>query len=167
MRSHPRTRLSLSSNPFKPGSWEPGRFGLTDAVAVKLVLILMAANRSFDYFTPRDAGPTTVTETMQTAFPLEWWGVMLAVPTLLLATGLAGRIHFAVWVGHGLLAIVYLALVTALGMVYIERPLFDGSRSVTVLLAPLVLHTLLCFRTGWRPPVVGTMTGEIEEVRDG
>lgn len=166
MRSYPRSRLSRSSNPFKPGSWEPGRFGLPDAVTIKLVLILMAANRSFDYFTPRVTSPTTVTETMQTAFPLWWWGIMLAVPTILLATGLAARVHFAVWMGHGLLAIVYLGIVTALGMVYIERPLFDGSRSVTALLAPLVLHTLLCARTGWRPPTVGTMTGEFEEVRE-
>lgn len=166
MRPHPQSRLSRSPNPFKPGSWEPGRFGLPDAVVVKLVLIVMAANRSFDYFTPMVNSPTTVTETMQTAFPLWWWGIMLAVPTLLLATGLAGRIHFAVWVGHGLLAIVYLALVTALGLVYIDRPMFDGSRSATVLLAPLVLHALLSFRTGWRPPTVGTMTGEIKEVRE-
>lgn len=167
MRSPGALRLSRTSNPFKPGSWEPGRFGLSDAVAIKVMLIVMAANRAVDYFTPQATGPTTVTEMMQTAFPLWGWGAMMIFPTLALATGLVTRTHFAVWLGHGLLAVIYLALVVSLGMVYIERPLFDGSRSMTALLAPLTLHAVLCYRTGWKPPAVGTLTGEIEEVRDG
>lgn len=152
MRSPGSPRLSRTANPFLPGSWEPGRFHLSDALVIKATLIFMGLWRGFDYFTPAVTAPSTVTETMQTAFPLEVWGILILAPTLALAAGLALRMHFAVWIGHGLLAVVYAGLVVSLMLVYIERPLFDGIRSATVLLAPLVLHALLCVRTGWRPP---------------
>lgn len=152
MRSPGSPRISRTANPFLVGSWEPGRFYLTDAILIKLTLIFVALWRGFDYFTPTVTGPTTVTETMQTAFPFEVWGALVLVPALTLAAGLALRIHFAVWIGHGILAVVYAALFVSLMLVYIDRPLFDGIRSATALLAPLMLHALLCVRTGWKPP---------------
>lgn len=152
MRSPGAPRISKSTNTFVPGSWEPGRFHLTDAITLKIVLIFMAANRAFDYFTPTFVSPSTVTEVMQTAFPMWAWGCMILLPLFCLIIGLAARIHFMVWLGHGLLAVVYLALIVSLGLVYIDRPLFDGSRSATALLAPLVLHGMICVRTGWKPP---------------
>lgn len=152
MRSPGAPRLSKSSNTFVPGSWEPGSFHLTDAITLKIVLIFMAANRAFDYFTPAIVAPRTVTEVMKTAFPMWVWSLMILLPLAFLTVGLIARIHFLVWLGHGLLAVVYLALVVSLGLVYIDRPLFDGSRSATVLLAPLFLHGIICVRTGWKPP---------------
>lgn len=157
MRSPGSPRLSRTANPFLPGSWEPGWFRLSDALIIKITLIIMGLWRGFDYFTPQVTGTTTVTETMQTAFPLWVWGMLILVPTLALATGLALRMHFAVWIGHGLLAVVYAALVVSLTMVCIERPMLDGIRSATVLLAPLTLHALLCVRTGWKPPGWGAL----------
>ena len=145
--------ISRTSNPMMPGSWEPGRFNLSDAVVIKATLIFMAFLRGIDWLTPTvTSSPTPVTETMQTAFPLEIWALMIMAPATVLLIGLVLRIHFFVWLGHGLLAVTYMGLFTSLLLVYAQRPYFDGIRSATVLLAPLVLHTLLVVRTGWRPP---------------
>lgn len=152
MRSPDESRLSRTANPFLPGSWEPGRFRPSDALIIKVTLIAMGLWRGFDYLTSAGMAPGPAQESMQTAFPLYVWGVLVLVPTLLLAAGLALRVHFAIWLGHGLFAAVYAALLVSLMLVYIDRPLFDGIRSATVLLAPLVLHIVLCSRTGWKPP---------------
>lgn len=152
MRSDYSAPISRNSNPLMPGSWEPGRFHLSDALIIKVTLIAMALWRGIDYFTPQVAGPTPVSESMASAFPLEVWAVFVIVSGLILAFGLVTRMHFAVWLGHGLLAAFYATLFVSLLVVYVQRPLWDGIRSSTVILAPLVLHTLLSIRTGWRPP---------------
>lgn len=152
MRTDGNPRLSRNRNPVMPGSWEPGRFHLTDALVLKVVLIAMGVMRGIDYLTPSVRGWTPVTESMVGAFPLQVWAAMVLIPTATLMIGLLGRIHIAVWLGHGLLAGVYAALVVSLGLVYIERPFFDGMRSVTVLFLPATLHAVITARTGWRPP---------------
>ena len=143
--------LSRTPNTFAPGSWEPGRFRLSDALVIKVTMVFMALARGFDYITP-PSRVTEVTETMMLAFPLTVWGGAFLILAAMLAVGLALRIHFLVWLGHGLLAAVYVAVFVSLSSVYLQREMWDGIRSATVILAPLVLHGLLSFRTGWRPP---------------
>lgn len=143
--------LSRTPNTFAPGSWEPGRFHLSDALVIKGTLAFMALWRGFDYITPPPA-LTPVTETMMLAFPLTVWGGAFLVLAAMLTVGLVLRIHFLVWLGHGLLAAAYVAVFVSLSSVYLHREMFEGIRSATVVLAPLVLHGLLSFRTGWRPP---------------
>lgn len=143
--------LSRTPNTFAPGSWEPGRFRLSDALVIKGTLVLMALARGFDYITPPPR-LTQVTETMMLAFPLEVWGGAFLALAVILAVGLILRVHFMVWLGHGLLAAAYVAVFVSLSSVYLQREMFEGIRSATVVLSPLVLHGLLSFRTGWRPP---------------
>lgn len=143
--------LSRTPNTFAPGSWEPGRFRLSDALVLKGTLVLMAFARGFDYITPPPR-LTQVTETMMLAFPLEVWGGAFLALAVILAVGLILRVHFMVWLGHGLLAAAYVAVFVSLSSVYLQREMFEGIRSATVVLSPLVLHGLLSFRTGWRPP---------------
>ena len=143
--------LSRTPNTFAPGSWEPGRFHLSDALLLKVTLVLMAFARGFDYITP-PSRVTEVTETMMLAFPLTVWGGAFLALAVVLGVGLALRIHFLVWLGHGLLAAAYVAVFVSLASVYLQREMFEGIRSATVVLAPLVLHGLLSLRTGWRPP---------------
>ena len=78
----------------------------------------------------------------------------------MLALGLILRIHFLVWLGHGLLAAAYVAVFVSLSSEYLQREMWEGIRSATVVLAPLVLHALLSFRTGWRPPNWGAIVDE-------
>lgn len=143
--------LSRTPNTFAPGSWEPGRFHLSDALVIKVTLVVMALARGFDYMTP-PSRVTQVTEMMMLAFPLTVWGGAFMILATMLAVGLALRVHFLVWLGHGLLAASYVAVFVSLSSVYLQREMFEGIRSATVILAPLVLHGLLSFRTGWRPP---------------
>lgn len=143
--------LSRTPNTFAPGSWEPGRFRLSDALVIKGTLVLMALARGFDYITPPPR-LTQVTETMMLAFPLEVWGGAFLALAVILAVGMILRVHFMVWLGHGLLAAAYVAVFVSLSSVYLQREMFEGIRSATVVLSPLVLHGLLSFRTGWRPP---------------
>lgn len=143
--------LSRTPNTFAPGSWEPGRFHLSDALLLKVTLVLMAFARGFDYITP-PSRVTEVTETMMLAFPLTVWGGAFLALAVVLGVGLALRIHFLVWLGHGLLAAAYVAVFVSLSSVYLQREMWDGIRSATVVLAPLVLHGLLSSRTGWKPP---------------
>ena len=143
--------LSRTPNTFAPGSWEPGRFHLSDALLLKGTLVFMAFWRGFDYITPPPA-LTPVTETMMLAFPLSVWGGAFLVLAAMLTAGLALRIHCLVWLGHGLLAAAYVAVFASLASVYLQREMFAGSRSATVIRAPLVLQGLLSVRTGWRPP---------------
>lgn len=151
--------LSRTPNTFAPGSWEPGRFHLSDALLLKVTMVFMAFWRGFDYITPPPRlGP--ITETMMLAFPLTVWGGAFLILAVMLAAGLALRIHFLVWLGHGLLAAAYVAVFVSLSSVYLQREMFEGIRSATVVLAPLVLHGLLSFRTGWRPPDWGVDADE-------
>ena len=87
--------LSRTPNTFAPGSWEPGRFHLSDALLLKGTLVFMAFWRGFDYITPPPA-LTPVTETMMLAFPLSVWGGAFLVLAAMLTAGLALRIHFLV-----------------------------------------------------------------------
>lgn len=151
--------LSRTPNTFAPGSWEPGRFHLSDALVLKVTLVVMAFWRGFDYLTPPvQLGP--ITESMMLAFPLTVWGGAFLILTAVLAAGLVLRIHFLVWLGHGLLAAVYVAVFVSLASVYVQREMWEGIRSATAILAPMMLHGLLSFRTGWKPPNWGLVADE-------
>src|SRR5699024_3594503 len=143
--------LSRTPNTFAPGSWEPGRFRLPDALVLKVTLVVMALARGFDYMTP-PSRVTEVTETMMLAFPLTVWSGAFLILAAVLAAGLLLRIHFLVWIGHGLLAAAYVAVFVSLASVYLQREMWDGIRSATVVLAPLVVHGLLSVGPGWKPP---------------
>lgn len=157
MGTQPGWAISKNSKTWVPGSWEPGRIGFYDAMIINATLVLVALSRGFDYVGPshNPNRPSTGTfDTMEAAFPMEIWGWFILIPAGILATSLIFRVHISVWLGHGLLAIIYFALAIALGSEFVVRPWWDGIRSATTLILPTVLHALICIRTGWRPPVL-------------
>ena len=150
MNGHRRT-ISRSSDPWRMGSWEPARMGLSDSIGITLLLTIVGLVRGIDYITPKTTESPALSLVEQ-AFPLWVWGLMFAVPSLFLAASVIARIHAGVWIGHWLLVIAYVGLATGLGVEYLGRPWFDGIRTVASLAGPFALHTLVAFRTGWRPP---------------
>lgn len=142
---------SRSPDPWRPGSWEPGRFGVWDSIAITSLLVLVALVRGWDYLTPAYIHSPGLSVVEQ-AFPLHVWGFAFALPALGLATSVLTRIHAGVWLGHWLLAITYVALAVGLAAEYTTRPWFDGIRSSTAMVLPAAIHLAVAIRTGWRPP---------------
>ena len=114
MNGHRRT-ISRSPDPWRIGSWEPARLGLTDSIGITILLTLAAAVRGFDYLTPR-VYPSPALSVVEAAFPLWVWGLMFALPAIFLAVSALARIHAGVWIGHWLLVIAYVGLATGLGV---------------------------------------------------
>ena len=150
MNGHRRT-ISRTPDPWRIGSWEPARLGLSDSIGITLLLTLVGLMRGFDYLTPKTTASPALS-LVEAAFPLWVWGVMFAAPSVFLAVSALARVHAGVWIGHWLLVIAYVGLATGLGAEYVQRPWLDGIRTVGALLVPLALHGLVAFRTGWRPP---------------
>lgn len=150
MNGHRRT-ISRSPDPWRIGSWEPARLGLSDSIGITLLLTLVGLMRGFDYLTPKTTASPALS-LVEAAFPLWVWGVMFAAPSVFLAVSALARVHAGVWIGHWLLVIAYVGLATGLGAEYVQRPWLDGIRTVGALFVPLALHGLVAFRTGWRPP---------------
>lgn len=150
MNEHRRS-ISRSPDPWRVGSWEPARLGLSDSLGLTILLTFVAALRGFDYLTPTSTESPALS-IVEAAFPLWIWGLMFAVPAVFLAISAIARIHAGVWIGHWLLVISYVGLTTGLGAEYLARPWFDGIRTAGSLAVPLLIHALVAFRTGWRPP---------------
>ena len=150
MNGHRRT-ISRSPDPWRIGSWEPARLGLSDSIGITLLLTIVGLVRGLDYITPKTTESPALSLVEQ-AFPLWVWGLMFAVPSVFLLVSAIARVHAGVWIGHWLLVIAYVGLATGLGVEYLSRPWFDGIRTVASLSAPFALHAMIAFRTGWRPP---------------
>ena len=150
MNGHRRT-ISLTPDPWRIGSWEPARLGLSDSIGITILLTFVGLVRGVDYITPKTTASPALSLVEQ-AFPLWVWGLMFAVPSVFLAVSAIARVHAGVWIGHWLLVIAYVGLATGLSVEYLGRPWFDGIRTVASLAAPFALHAMIAFRTGWRPP---------------
>lgn len=143
--------LSKNSDPWRVGSWEPARLGLSDSIGITMLLTGVSLIRGFDYLAPKTTA-TPALSVVEAAFPLWVWGLMFLVPSIFLAISALTRVHAGVWIGHWLLVIAYFGLATGLGVEYLGRPWFDGIRSAASLAVPFGLSALVALRTGWRPP---------------
>src|SRR5699024_11419318 len=127
MSGHRQT-ISRSSDPWRMGSWEPARMGLSDSIGITLLLTIVGLVRGIDYITPKTTESPALSLVEQ-AFPLWVWGLMFAVPSLFLAASLIARIHSWVWLGHWLLLLAYVGLATCLGVEYLGWAWGGGIRS--------------------------------------
>src|SRR5699024_9079505 len=143
MNGHRQT-ISRSSDPWRMGSWEPARMGLSDSIGITLLLTIVGLVRGIDYITPKTTESPALSLVEQ-AFPLWVWGLMFAVPSLFLAASVIARIHAGVWIGHWLLVIAYVGLATGLGVGCSGRRGFAGFGTVASLEGPLVFHPLAPF----------------------
>lgn len=144
-------RLSKNPDPWRIGSWEPARLGLSDSIGITMLLSAVSIVRGFDYITPKSTASPALS-IVEEAFPLWVWGLMFLVPSIFLTISALTRVHAGVWIGHWLLVIAYFGLATGLGLEYLGRPWFDGIRSAASLAIPFGLSALVALRTGWRPP---------------
>ncbi|MEQ7008461.1 hypothetical protein ABN028_20005 [Actinopolymorpha sp. B17G11] len=103
------------------------------------LLALVAATRGLDYVLGDPVGGPALRYVVALA-PLDMWGLAFLVAGTLLGAGLSLQRHIAVWIGHGLLGIVYLTLAIALGQA--AASLGDGWRGTGTFLTLSALHLL-------------------------
>lgn len=139
---------------MKRGSWQSPRLVRIDILVLIVTLLTQAGIRAWDYGTGNDRFDQSLT-LIEEAIPLYGWGIILGVLTFSLALGIALKIHIVVWASHFLLGSMYLIL--TIGMVisvFDNNPFpWDGIRSGSILLTPMMLHFVLAIRTGPNPIV--------------
>lgn len=150
MTRHPDVQDLDPESPWQPGSWRPGQLGIRDSVAMTVVLVVIALARGFDYLTPR-VPRTAGTAAIEDALPLWAWGLAFAVPAVILGLGALARVHRLVWLGHGLLAVIYLAIAVGLTGEYLTHAWLSGIKGGIGMFLPVYLHTTIAWRTGWTP----------------
>lgn len=132
-------------------TWRPAAFTPADLWVLLGGLVAIASLRGLDYATGDDRVSQSLS-VVEDAFPLPVWGAFTLAAASVLALGITARVHAAVFIGHGLLAGVYLALGVGVALSVRELgPWWDGIRSGGDLLFFGLLHGVLCFRTGPRP----------------
>ena len=149
--THPDVRDLEPEHPWAPGSWRPGALGIRDSVSMTVVLIIIALVRGFDYLTPR-VPRTAGTSAIEDALPLWGWGLLFAAPAAVLTLGVAFRVHRLVWIGHGVLAVIYLAVMVGTTGEYLTHTWASGIKGGFGLILPAYLHFTIAWRTGWTPP---------------
>lgn len=134
------------------GSWQSPRLTKVDILVLIVTLITQGTIRSWDYTTGNDGVSQSLT-IIEDAFALWIWGVILATLTAFLIIGISLKIHIIVWASHALLGCVYFVLLVGMTIaVFATNPFpYDGIRSGSVLLTPMMLHFVFAIRTGPSP----------------
>lgn len=141
----------MTLRPHRRQTWRPAAFTSADLWVLLGGLVAIASLRGFDYATGNDRVSQSLS-IVEDAFPLPVWGAFTLVAAVVLAVGITVRVHALVFVGHGLLAGVYLALGAGVASsVAGMGGWWDGIRSGGDLLFFAALHAYLCVRTGPRP----------------
>ena len=128
------------------GDWAPARFTHIDLFVVVVFLIVLAVVRATDYVTGTDS--TLSFGALERAFPLVIWAIVLYAGAACLLFGAVFRRHFAVWFGHGILWITYLAIFAGLATTLSFLPDYDGVRFVGPVFLVSALHFIFWIRTG-------------------
>lgn len=141
-----------------PTKWRPARLRPFDILLITIALWVTATIRGLDYLTGDDAGArpprpgqTNALVGIEAAFPLWLWGISMVIACTLLGLGVLRGWHAYVWWGHVLLSVIYTGLCVGLIPGYLDRSAFDGIRSASGLLLPVVVHFLIWWRMGRRP----------------
>lgn len=140
--------------------WLPVRLGPADTTNISVILAIGAFIRAYDYLTGDDAwhrasraeqasSPSLVG--IEAAFPLQIWGVALALGAIIMLVGMVRRRHLPVFIGHAFLSVIYLGLFVGLMKGYVGIPQFDGIRGAVGLLVPATYCFVVSIRMGVRP----------------
>lgn len=108
------------------------------------LLAVVGLSRGIDYWT--DPGGTSSLVIVEGIAELDAWGICLVLASSLLAVGLAGRLHLAVFLGHVACAGIYVMLTIATAQAVI--PTGNGYRGIGPLLTLTVLHVAFALLRG-------------------
>lgn len=133
------------------GDWRPAAFTQGDVLTLVVVVYLQAVVRAYDYATGDDARTTMTLHTVERAFPLHIWAALILAGASIGILGMLLRRHMTVWIGHGILLVVYVGLCAGIAASAASHPYLDGIRGATALLGPIVIHVIVLLRMGPRP----------------
>lgn len=145
------------------GRWLPGMPMEVSAIIVA-TFALETLIRGLDYITGDREGITLSLTVVETALPLQIWGAMLILPSLVVISGMVLRRSW--WIIYGALATssVYLGLTWGLFLKMLERGWpWDGFRTPVMFLSIVVFWSLV----GWGTHVMMLAREASEGVSDG
>lgn len=119
-------------------------------VAASLVFAAATMLRGIGWITGRVGESVSLVVLTALADPRQWGVVLCAVAGGIFAA-YASRIHFIVWLTHGIAAAVYLAMSVAIAQAVVSYG--GGWQHLAPALGGLFWHTLVAWLTGPLPPV--------------
>ena len=129
------------------GTWRPAILTSGDAITIKVALACSAALRAADYGVDAIRGGDAVEQ----ALPVGVWATICGLVAFLILTGMAARAHWAVFAGHFLGAVTYLALsVGAFQHAFTQVPPDEWRRGGSLLVIAIV-HWMFAMRSGPTP----------------
>lgn len=127
--------------------WQQGILTPGDQRILAVILLWQAATRGLDYVRGIGLqGPEY--DFVSTAFGAPRVGGALLVAALLALGGMIFRWHLGVFLGHSLIAVIYLAIGVP---ILLSLDLGDAIRVPGIFLSSALFHVLIALRTGRRP----------------
>ena len=132
--------------------WQQGILTPGDQRILTVILLWQVLTRALDYLRGIGlSGPEF--DLVETAFGAPRVGGALLVAVSLALGGMLFRWHLGVFLGHSLIAVIYLAIGVPI-LLSLEPS--DAVRAPGIFLASAVFHGLIALRTGRRPLVAET-----------
>lgn len=136
------------------GTWRPAILTSGDVITLKVALACSAALRAIDYGDDAIRGGDAVEQ----ALPVGVWATICGLVAFLILTGMAARAHWAVFAGHFLGAVTYLALsVGAFQHAFTQVPPDEWRRGGALLVIAIV-HWMFAMRSGPTPITTSSET---------
>jgi hypothetical protein len=129
------------------------KFERGDLIFLRLVLCFTATTRGLNWIDPQEA--VFLDTLVDGPIPREFWGMALLVGAFILALGSILQRHFWVWLGHGLLMIIYAAVIVAIIGYALTEPIDDFVlylRYIGIFAILAAIHVIFWLRTGASPP---------------
>lgn len=125
--------------------WSLARISGRDVTWVSLILGVDALVRGLNYVNIQRLSP--VLGTVQRAFHLTTWGIAFLVAAAFIFGGYALKVRWALALGHGLIATLYLGLSTGIATAIIGAGVFEQDvRTVVTYAAIALIHGLLAWK---------------------
>lgn len=129
------------------GTWRPAILTSGDVITIKVALAVTATLHAADYGVDIVRGGDVVEQ----ALPVGVWATICALVAFLILAGMAARAHWAVFAGHFLGAVTYLALsVGAFQHAFTLVPPDEWRRGGPLFVVALI-HWMLAMRSGPTP----------------
>lgn len=129
---------------IRAGTWRPAALTRGDLIRIIWWISLMPVARGLDYILP----PTRV-GAVEEVMPLWVWTSVLWFGSGSAIFGMLSRRHLLVWLGHGVLAVIYVGV--TLSVIIDSFANQDGFRGIGPIAFLAFLHATFTLRTGARP----------------
>ena len=129
------------------GTWRPATLTSSDIITIKVALAVTATLHAADYGIDIIRGGDVVEQ----ALPVGVWATICGLVAFLILAGMAARAHWALFAGHFLGAVTYLALsVGSYQHAFTQVPPDEWRRGGPLLVVALI-HWMLAMRSGPTP----------------